>query len=69
MRALSSIIREQDPRDPLAQVASALLDAGLIVATRDGAGRFVQASEVCGQALAQIRPVGHVSHRDAPCTK
>jgi hypothetical protein len=51
MRALSSVIRENDPRDPLVQVSSALLDSGLIVASRDGAGRWVQISDVYGAAL------------------
>jgi hypothetical protein len=51
MRALSSVIHESDPRDPLVQAARALLDAGLIVASRDGAGRFVQMSDVYGGAL------------------
>lgn len=64
MRALSSVIRENDPRDPLAQAARALLDAGLIVASRDGAGRFVQMSDVYGNALgmeADVRGGGFIS--------
>ncbi|MCK9486879.1 MAG: hypothetical protein M0R73_09340 [Dehalococcoidia bacterium] len=51
MQSLSSLVNERDRNDPLVQTVAALLDSGLIVATRDGAGRFVQVSEVYGDAL------------------
>lgn len=52
MRALSFVIRESDPRDPLVQTVRALLDSGLVVASRDGAGRFIQMSDVYATSLA-----------------
>ncbi len=51
MQSLSSLINDRDPSDPLVRTVAALLDAGMIVATRDGAGRFVQMSDVYGAAL------------------
>lgn len=51
MRPLTSLVRRADPDDPLAQVVRALLDSGLIVTTRDGAGRYVQLSNIYGRGL------------------
>lgn len=64
MRSLTSLIRESDPRDPLVRVVRALLDSGLIVATRDGAGRFVHTSDVYATALGMdgdVRGEGYLS--------
>lgn len=51
MQSLTHLLNSRDPRDPLVGTLRALLDAGLVVATRDGGGRFVQMSEVYGEAL------------------
>lgn len=52
MDSLSSLIRRAEPGDPLAKALAAILDSGFVVLTRDGAGRFVQVSEVLGSLLA-----------------
>ncbi len=51
MQSLTSLVRRADPGDRLAQVVRALLDSGLIVTTRDGAGRYVQLSATYGREL------------------
>ncbi len=52
MEALSSLVRRAEAGDPLAKALEAILDSGFVVLTRDGAGRFVQVSEVLGSLLA-----------------
>ncbi len=64
MQSISSLLHDRDPNDPLVRTLAALLDSGLIVATRDGAGRFVQMSDVYGSALgveADVRGSGFLS--------
>jgi hypothetical protein len=51
MEALSSLVHRAEPGAPLARALGAILDSGLVVTTRDGAGRFVQVSDVLGQRL------------------
>ncbi len=51
MRSLSSLVRGTGTSDPLARAVAAILDSGLIVAVRDGGGRFVQTSPPFGQTL------------------
>ncbi len=51
MKPLTSLVRHAEPGDPLAQAVGALLASGLVVTTRDGAGRYVQLSEAYGKEL------------------
>jgi hypothetical protein len=51
VRSLSSLASGSGDGTELSRVLAALLDSGLVVAVRDGAGRFVQTSPVLGRLL------------------
>lgn len=51
MPTLASLLQEAGPDNPLSPYVAALLDSGLVITLRDGAGRFEETSAAFAEAL------------------